>query len=1473
LHTERDQKDSGASNEEALEELNTENMFLKRELEYAEKKLANLGAGDEENAGDENAEKNKELIELRKDKQSSQKEVREMNRTVNSQKMDISELREEMNIIMRERDAARVEVQEVKEAIKEDLAELEDDVSQQLTNKDAELTEANEKMDNYERQLDRMEKKCEFLMNENKALTGRENEDGGGGATTRGGKGSGAAGGDGGGASEEQLMYVKDQLDVVEKRHGDLQNKYLDQKSDYDAQIKDLERQLSQVLAQAEEYEEKAGHADELKEWLQSMSEEKEEALNEADQELQRLKSAHSQEKAVAISAAVSSMEERIERMEEELDDANTKSMAFDEELRLTLAQNEEHLSEVEGLEIQVSQMRFERRLQARSGDAGGGGGGGGGGGSSDVMTDHEREKQALLKQLQGMTEKVNRANEGAEELVNKERYASSLKLEEMRVKFAAEAAQFAAVKGSEVAAVQNEKQRMDGDKMQLQRVAKALGKSLKEKEEVIASIEGDLRDSELQLKNVREEKGALDEKLKQTTADLEEALELHDQEEHAWKEDPQVIRLERELAVLQAAHLVLEEQSLADLEELEAEKMKAFDEMVARKDAELEQLLTDASASIDERSAQKDQERALNMFKKFMKENFASGVMQALRSWSQKCNMTSVGGMERQVKLLEGELEEFKATDAARLERMRKNVQGDVVKLKDLVEVEKDAARAAQSQLLFITNMAKEQVEQAHGATALCKVLSVMAQWKLNVVHGIFEHWRLFTVTEQALRWREKIAVGVMQSSSSDKAVAVMKGIEAQRAQEEALEVFLINELQNEFASIVQSRQTVQKYQQAGVTADSVHTLELDAKRRAEKEWYVEKKKVQEELEELRYRMKTEQNVFNEMQAKLYIDKQGLEQQVVLMEKETHAVRSEFDKRQTEELEDMMLAREELLSVAYKSGFHMLHTLLTSWTHSNKSSIVKKWQANLTDTMRHNLHDREEQQTKFAEQLEATQYQSLIQTTQLTEQISQLSRQKGLDALKHISHRWAYGDMSTVLSTWKIQRRTEQVQASSQQEYSKEVDKVKEELNYKTIKVKVVALARLNFIMQVWKKEGLTRIMRNWNETMLLDMVAGIDTDRSHEVDPEAARHMVLQDSRFIELQKEAQQKSDEIEALREKMNSQQKEMMSKMMDLQQTAADAQKTAAEGAQNSGGGRETHQNADPAKSAGDADAVNNVGDISAASSESMEKFESMEKLKHQVEQKEEEIQRLRIQVEKMDDDGPGLFSSMFNSMFSGSEIKVANDIGSGTNTVAAVVATAAVGGGVGATASNATHERTEPAEGKEARMKAEEEHDASLPGDADRSLSSAKASARILHEKVELPQQQRDETGSSATKGLQSGTTDKLMQELWEAECELHSLGVDTQALEAEVERLEAELHGEEYEDQSQRLVVLAATLEFRPYLGYAANDSMDNFELELLKVSLVDAQNLVQEQAEENTLLEEEIERLEDELASSSQG
>ena len=96
---------------------------------------------------------------------------------------------------------------------------------------------------------------------------------------------------------------------------------------------------------------------------------------------------------------------------------------------------------------------------------------------------------------------------------------------------------------------------------------------------------------------------------------------------------------------------------------------------------------------------------------------------------------------------------------------------------------------------------------------------------------------------------------------------------------------------------------------------------------------------------------------------------------------------------------------------------------------------------------------------------------------------------------------------------------------------------------------------------------------------------------------------------------------------------------------------------------------------------------------------------------------------------------------------------------------------------------------------------------------------------------------------------------------------------VDTQALEAEVERLEAEVHGETYEDQSQRLAALAANLEFRPYPGCSGNDTLDTFELELLKVSLTDAQNLIQEQADENAILEEEIERLEDELAAAVQG
>ena len=52
MDAEREKKDGAFTTEEQLEELNTENMFLKRELDYAEKKLAGLGAGDAEDGDD-----------------------------------------------------------------------------------------------------------------------------------------------------------------------------------------------------------------------------------------------------------------------------------------------------------------------------------------------------------------------------------------------------------------------------------------------------------------------------------------------------------------------------------------------------------------------------------------------------------------------------------------------------------------------------------------------------------------------------------------------------------------------------------------------------------------------------------------------------------------------------------------------------------------------------------------------------------------------------------------------------------------------------------------------------------------------------------------------------------------------------------------------------------------------------------------------------------------------------------------------------------------------------------------------------------------------------------------------------------------------------------------------------------------------------------------------------------------------------
>ena len=53
-------------------------------------------------------------------------------------------------------------------------------------------------------------------------------------------------------------------------------------------------------------------------------------------------------------------------------------------------------------------------------------------------------------------------------------------------------------------------------------------------------------------------------------------------------------------------------------------------------------------------------------------------------------------------------------------------------------------------------------------------------------------------------------------------------------------------------------------------------------------------------------HRMKTEQEIFSNLQQKLYLEKQGLEQQVSLMEHEVESVRIEFEKHQSEEVEEM---------------------------------------------------------------------------------------------------------------------------------------------------------------------------------------------------------------------------------------------------------------------------------------------------------------------------------------------------------------------------------------------------------------------------------------------------------------------------------------------------------------------------------------------------------------------------------------
>jgi len=1427
MDAEREKKDGAFTTEEQLEELNTENMFLKRELDYAEKKLAGLGAGDAED-GDDAAAKEIEMQELRKEKVAAQKDIRELQREVTGGKLDINELKAEIEIVMRERDEARVEAEEVKDAIKNDLAELEEEVSQQLTNKDGELNAANEKMDNYERQIDRLEKKCEFLMNENATLTGRDEETGGGG-------GGGGKDGGGGKGNDEQLMYVKDQLDAVEKRYTELQEKYFNNNGEKDEQVKALEKQIAQAMGEKEELEEKAGYADQLKEWLEEASQEKEDALEEADKEISRLKASYAKEKAIAIGAAVESMEERNSQMELDLDETNSKSIRLDEELQRVLAQNEEYLSEIEVLEISVSQMRFEHRMAVRTAEAGGGtkGGQGFGATSGNVVTDHDREKQALLKQLQGMQQKVKEAAEEADDKIIKERREHNMKLDEMRQKFAKEAEIFAAGKQNEVVAAQEKTSKVEADREQLQFVMKALGKSVKDKEETVAKSEADLRDAMLQLKNLANEKAVVEEQLKTTTADLEEALEIHHEETNAWKEDVQCMRLQKELDEVRAELLALEEQSLQDLEELEAQKQAEFDELLIRKDKEMEDFLNDAADTMDQRTAQKDQERGIHKFKQIMKDSFKKEVSEAIKVWSTKVNMNSTGGMLRQIALLQAQVDEFHATDAMRLDKMRSNMQGDIAAFKMQIEQEKDVARAAQSQLLFITNMAKEQVEQAHGATALTKVICVMTQWSMNCVHGIFEHWRLFTVTEQALRWREKIAQGVMASSSDDKAVNVVQGIETYQAQQENLEASIINELQTEMIRVVESQMAIRKYKLAGMTAESVHELELATKRRTEKEWYVEKMKIREEMEAMKLKIKTEQEVFNEMQAKLYIEKQGLAQQVELLESETTAVRSEFEKRQNDEMEDMMMAREELLNVAYKSGFHMLLTLLLGWNQMVIVAVLKRWYANMygevrnnVEVLRINVQEREEQQRKFGEQLEATEYQALIQTTQLNEQVKSLHDQKRISALRQMGHRWTHEMLGSSITSWRIQcvrarpATSEDVQEAMKKvetELFGEVKKAREELSYKTIKVKVLSLGRMNLILALWRNQSNSRVIREWRNAFIRFQFSLVHRSRSVSNGEDHSKEMLndmneVAEAEIEELTAQVLQQQKELEELRSGQKSPIRQIGWSTVDHAVTTGPEQQQQRSGL-GLGVGVGVGLGLTAASTSAERDSTpiqsdladENSSETNAAGAPNEDSAQTAnsnvgdEPLIKQVADKEAEIQILLERVRSLEDAaGPGFLQR--------------------------------------------------------------------IPQALKRFFSD---------EESEMDQKCNEDTAnpmSSATIG--TNEVGQLLSELWNVESELHSMQVDTQALEAEVERLEAELAGEEYMDEGPRLAALASMLAVkRPEVFDTHNDGMTytDFDLKLLRDSLKDGESLIEEQAEENTALEEEIERLEEEILQAS--
>jgi len=155
---------------------------------------------------------------------------------------------------------------------------------------------------------------------------------------------------------------------------------------------------------------------------------------------------------------------------------------------------------------------------------------------------------------------KVESTREECNDKLNERNKEHSMRIQDLQVKFEQEAEEFSKEKEKELRDSALTLSSMVTDREQLQRVTKALGKTMKEREKHIYELEVEVRDAQHQMKSAQSMQQTAEEKLDAKCVEFLELLDMYEKDKIFWKEDEHMIRLQGEVDRLKAEMTMLEE-------------------------------------------------------------------------------------------------------------------------------------------------------------------------------------------------------------------------------------------------------------------------------------------------------------------------------------------------------------------------------------------------------------------------------------------------------------------------------------------------------------------------------------------------------------------------------------------------------------------------------------------------------------------------------------------------------------------------------------------------------------------------------------------------------------------------------------------------------------------------------------------------------------------------------------------------